>query len=212
MPRYLTGDAIAAALLALRESNARSRLCEFLIGVRALRLAESDEVQVAESVPQFMQALDELTRCLPTGVESDYRGQPYFNPFGDQAGYKSRKFRSNGPSNTLHGWATQADSPFSVIPTSPKAIKRRDVTKEQLRKFLLKSGGDPAERPRLIDVAVWFFRARDLETTTGESQTREDLEGLAVDELGLTEDDVAALFRTAAEDSAADGQQVIPNA
>lgn len=43
------------------------------------------QVQVAESMPQFLQALKELTECEPAGVPSTYDGEPYINPFGSVA-------------------------------------------------------------------------------------------------------------------------------
>lgn len=200
MPKFLTEGQIRHAVEQLGRSSAKSRMCEFLIGVRTLRLAGAEEVKTAESVSEFIQALDELTLWTRDPSQT---GSPYFNPFGGQAGFKSPKFRSNGPSNTMHGWASQSNSPFEVLDTRPKSIKRRPLSATQLRAFLIQSRQD-AERPRLIDAAVWFYRSTDLEGPDGETPDRAALEARFVDDLGLREDDVEALFRLVADDTEGD--------
>ena len=107
------------------------------------------------------------------------------------------KFPSNGPSNTMHGWATQQDRPFDIITdTRPKGIRRRAVTQDQLRKFLLLKIASLDERPRLLDAAVWYFRATDLDARFGAEPTEEQLAAAFVDDIALTSDDVDALFVT----------------
>jgi len=128
MAVFVAVDSIAASIANLGASSAKSRLCEFLIGLRALKLAGDDEVGIAESVEPFMQALFEYTLCESAGTTSTWDGPKFFNPFGSQAGFKSPKFQSNGPANTLHGRATQANAPFDIKTTSPKAIARRAPT------------------------------------------------------------------------------------
>lgn len=201
MPTYLANEDIRRAVDNLGESSARARMCEFLIGVRTLTLAGADEIAIAESTPEFIQALEEFTLWAPPDNTAD---SPYFNPFGSQAGFKSRKFRSNGPSNTIHGWATQADSPFEIINTRPKSIKRRLLSPTQLRTFFLIRSRKEAERPRLLDAAVWFYRSVDLEGADGAAPDRAALEGKFVDEVGLNDADIAALFRLEEEDTDAD--------
>ena len=162
MPKYLLVRDIRHAVTRLGASSAQGRLCEFLIGMRTLKLAGQPESQIAESIPKFVLALDELTKCLPSGTSGAVEN-PYYNPFGAKAGYRSPKFVSNGPSNTMHGWGNQADSPFELnIQKSPKAISRRTLSQAQLRKFLLLKDGE-GRRPRLIDTAVWYYRAADVE-------------------------------------------------
>jgi hypothetical protein len=192
---------VAESLGRLQQSSAQSRLCEFLIGLRTLALSGTDHVQVAESIPQFVQALNELTACAPAGVPTTFDGEPYINPFGTARGqatgraYKSRKFPSNGPSNTMHGWATQQDRPFDIITnTRPKGIRRRAVTQDQLRRFLLLRGAGLDERPRLLDAAIWYFRATDLDTRLDAEPTEEQLAAAFVSDVALTTDDVDALF------------------
>lgn len=201
MPLYLNAGSVAESLARLQRSSAQSRLCEYLIGLRTLALAGEDHVQVAESIPQFVQALRELTECAPAGVPTNFDGQPYINPFGTARGqaagraYKSRKFPSNGPSNTMFGWATQQDRPIDIITdTRPKGIKRRAITQDQLRRFLLLKGPSLDERPRLIDAAVWYFRAKDLDARFGAEPTDERLMAAFVDDIALTNDEVDALF------------------
>lgn len=204
MPKYLAGAEVQHAVEQLERSSARQRMCEFLIALRTLKLAGAQQVGVAESIPEYSQAVNELTNwASPANVD-----KPYFNPFGSEASYKGPKFPSNGPSNTMHGWATQANSPLEIIQTTrPKSISRRPITEAQLRTFLLKRAGG-LEPPRLIDVAVWFFRSTDLESKDGILPTRAELETKVAEELGLTDDDITALFRLEAEDTDADQPDV----
>lgn len=199
MPRYLAGAEIQHAVAQLGRSSAKGRMCEFLIGARTLRLAGSDQVGVAESVPEFIQALDEFTQW----TSDDDVDSPYFNPFGGQANFKSPKFRSNGPSNTMHGWATQPDSPFEILNTRPKSIKWKPVSSKQLRAFLIQSRKE-ADRPRLIDAAVWYYRGTDLEGSDGTAPDRSALEARFVEQLGLSDDQVTALFRLDEDDTEGD--------
>jgi hypothetical protein len=206
MPLYLSAGSVAESLGRLQQSAAQSRLCEFLIGLRTLALSGGDHVQVAESIPEFVRALNELTACAPEDVPTTFDGQPYFNPFGTARGraYKSDRFPSNGPSNTMHGWATHEDRPFDIITdTRPKGIRRRAVTQDQLRGFFLLKGADLDNRPRLLDAAVWYFRAKDLDERFGAEPTEEQLAAAFVDDIVLTSDDVDALF--VIEEPGADG-------
>lgn len=207
MSLFLTEESIRHAVGQLRRSSARARLCEFLIGLRTLKLSGADQAPVAESVPEYLQAVHEFTRW----TEDDTVDSPYFNPFGSQAGYKSKKFPSNGPSNTMHGWATQADSPFEIIHARPKEIRRRQLSTKQLRAFTILGKRDD-ERPRLIDVAVWFYRSTDFSRGEGaydavevqqlaeRTLDREGLESRFMDDLGLEADDAWVLFRPKEED------------
>jgi hypothetical protein len=188
---------VAKSLGRLQQCAAQSRLCEFLIGLRTLALCGSDQVQVGESIPEFVQALNELTACEPEGLPTTFDGKPYINPFGTARGraYKSRRFPSNGPSNTMHGWATDEDRPFDIITdTRPKGIRRRAITQDQLRRFFLLKGTDLDNRPHLLDAAVWYFRATDLDERFGAEPTEEQLAAVFVDDIALTSDDVDALF------------------
>lgn len=203
MPKYLAANEVHHAVKQLGRSSAKARMCEFLIGVRTLTLMNADEAQVAESIPEFLQAVDEWTRWVPEAV-AEVLSNPYYNPFGSQAAYKYRRYPSNGPSNTMHGWATQSDSPFGInADTRPKSISRRTISVAQLRRFLLNRGKE-AERPRLIDTAVWFYRNVDLEGQHGSAPDRAALEAQFVADVGLTNDEVTALFRLEADDTDGD--------
>lgn len=200
MPKYLAEAEIRHAVEQLGRSAARQRMCEFLIALRALKLADAPQVAVAESIPEYVQAVNELTKW----ADPDDVDKPHFNPFGSEAAFKGPKFPSNGPSNTMHGWATQANSPLEIIQTTrPKSIARRPISETQLRTFLLKRTGGQ-EPPRLIDIAVWFFRSTDLESADGSLPTRAELETKVSEEIGLTDDDIAALFRLESDDTDAD--------
>ena len=203
MAKYLSEHDIKLAVTQLGTSSAKSRLCEFLIGLRTIQLSGTSEVGVAESVSEYKQAVNELARVAPDDDHGGLGG-PFFNPFGSAAGFKSKKFPSNGPSNTMHGWETQSDSPFAINGSvRPKSIKRRHITGDQLRTFLILRDG-AADRPRLVDAAVWYYRASDVASTDGADPTRSELEERFQTDIGLTDDDVAALFRLEGDDTDAE--------
>lgn len=215
MARFLAETEIRHAVDQLGRSSARARFCELLIALRTLKLVGADQTPVAESVPEYMQAVQEFTRWTDDATVDS----PYFNPFGGQANYKSKKFPSNGPSNTMHGWSSQADSPIEIINTRPKEIRRRLLSTKQLRAFAI-SGRRDEERPRLIDTAVWFYRATDFDSTEWRYDTvqmqkqgtkifdREGLEERCKEDLALGADDVKALFRLEVDDTPEDAQPV----
>lgn len=191
---YLSTENIAAAVERLKNSSARQRMCEVLIGMRALALNGTGQVAIAESVSEYSQAVEEFALWSTDPKQKS----PYFNPFGSQAAFKSRKFPSNGPSNTIHGWATVGDSPFTVLNERPKQIRRSSVTKAQLRAFtILKNGA--ADRPRLIDAAIWFFRSEQFDSSMG-TLSRRGLESLFIEHLQLEDGEVEAMFRREDED------------
>jgi len=196
---YLSATSLAEAVQRLANSCAKTRICEYLIGLRTLTLSGSQEAQIAASKPHYVTAVNEFTLCSPAGapIES-LAGTPYFNPFGAAraSGYKSPKYISNGPSNTIHGWATQFGAPFEVISTSrPKAIRRRAVDSEELAKFLLNPRTKASRPPRLIDAAAWYFRFTDLsELDLGHLQL--ELEKAFIARVGIDEQAQAGLFET----------------
>lgn len=203
MPRYLAAAEIRAARERLAASSARSRLLEFLIGLRTLSLAGTAEAAVAESSEQYLQALNEFSLWVPDDQQDV--GSPYFNPFDSGTGYKSPKFRSNGPGNTMHNWATQVDAPFSIDGAKrPKTITRIETTEAQLRKFLLAGRDAVSQRPRLIDAAVWFYRETDLDKGDGAGPDRAELEEMFAAQVGLTTADIAALFLRESDDPTGD--------
>lgn len=211
MAQFLSESEIRHAVDQLGRSSAKARLCEMLIGLRVLKLVGADQAPVAESVPAYLQAVHEFTRW----TDDENVDSPYFNPFGAQAAYKSKKFVSNGPSNTMHGWATQPDSPFEIINTRPKEIRRRSLSLKQLRAFVIVGKRDK-DRPRLIDAAVWFYRATNFDATEWQYDAaqiqklgtrifdREGLEGRFVEDLALDSNITNALFRLEADDGPED--------
>lgn len=196
MAVFLSTSVIRLAVNRLKLSSAQRRICDYLIGMRTLKLGKQEKMPIAESCPEFIQALEEFTMWTKEPTEAT----PYFNPFGSQADFRSRKFRSNGPSNTMHGWATQTDSPFEIHNDRPKQISIREVEVEQLQSFLLLKNGKP-QRPRLIDVAIWFYRSTDLSKFQVSSVTREFLEERFCEDVGLDEATANALFRFEVEDN-----------
>jgi len=199
---YFRPETIQSAITHLQGSSPRGRLLPYLVGQRTIALAGTHSIGVAEGVPQYLQAVQELS-YWPSNAGSKV-DTPYFNPFQPNgSSYMSRKFPSNGPGNTLHNWETKAGSPFTVDGTvSPKAIARRDagdVRADEVRKFLVAgSGGE--QRPRLIDVATWFYRRLDLEELAAGPLTREAVEGRFLQDFDLDQSVARNLFTFADED------------
>ena len=117
MSLFLATEDLTSAVIRLGQSSARSRLCEFLIGMRTCALVPDEAwVGIAESSVPYIQALEQMTLVVPRGSDPNWDEQPYFNPFGTgrarKGGYRSRKYRSNGPSNAIHSWANEEHNPF----------------------------------------------------------------------------------------------------
>lgn len=207
MSRFISSAELRHAVKQLAESSAKGRTCEYLIGLRTLAIAGEDEIGVSESIPEFVQALTEFTRWA--AVDDEDVTFPYFNPFDAiTRAYKFKRYPSNGPSNTMHGWSNQSDSPFEINGTvRPKAISKRNISPGQLQSFLLKKNGEET-RPRLIDVAVWFYRSTDLQDSDGKVPDRDGLESRFAAAVGLSDDEITALFRREDEDR---DEDALPN-
>jgi len=138
-------------------------MVDFLILKRALRRAQDDKagkhkdmVELSQNNPHLVGAISDLLAWQ--GDDSEF---PYINVYGtakhDDRGYRSDKYPSNGTAVTVASppWRRIAE----LIGERPRLVKFRDDYVGQLGRFFLKRNGDS---PRLLDSAVWFFRAQDL--------------------------------------------------
>ena len=203
MTSYLSPETIRAAVDRLGESRAQSNLLDYLIFKRALLHTQSDHagdsvVTGTKSEP-YVRAIDELARVADP-AQSEL---PYFSPFGARRdkgrGFKSKKYPSNGPSDTVSRWQARPERPIELVPsTSPKEFVPVERTADELEGFLLvaaKASG-PADKPRLADLAIWFHRSTDVAALVRSADPL-DLSALidaTVQSLGLTEVEVAGLF------------------
>lgn len=202
MTSYLSPATIREAVDRLGESRAQSILLDYLIFKRALLLGAAETgattVVTGTKSTNYVAAIDELSRvALP--AESEL---PYFSPFGARRdkgrGFKSKKYPSNGPSDTVNRWQSRPDRPIDFVSgTSPKEFVPVTRSADELEGFLLiaaKASG-PTDKPLVADLAVWYHRAADIEPLDGGAGvTLDKLVEVTVADLGMTDVELAGLF------------------
>src|SRR5690349_9333667 len=151
MPLYASEQSLKEAVDRLAISTGTSSLTDFLIFKRALKIAKDTARQAKISEPDavitgmrsesFVKAIEEFTLTVPPG-SADPRSieNPYYLPFGskrDQTlGYRTRKFPSNGSSDTVSRWQSRSAKPLVLVPgSSPKAYKFEQRSKKELEEF-----------------------------------------------------------------------------
>jgi hypothetical protein len=125
MTSYLSPATIKRAVDRLGESRAQSVLLDYLIFKRSLLLTQAagagDQVVTGTKSEHYVRAIDELSRVADPAKSE----VPYFSPFGsrrDQGrGFKSKKYPSNGSSDTVSRWQSKPTRPIDYVQgTSPK--------------------------------------------------------------------------------------------
>jgi hypothetical protein len=201
MAQYLSSETIRAAVERLSTCAANSTLTDFLIFRRALKnsspatKAATQVVTGTQSEP-FRRAIEEMTSCATTGM--NWSGQPHYSPFASHRdngrGFKSAKYPSNGPSDTVGGWQSRGNTPLKLVPDSkPKAYTFVNRSEDELRAFFIKKGDD-VERPLLADAAVWWFRFADVSKRFSASPSKKELSDAFIADLGLTSVERKAFF------------------
>jgi hypothetical protein len=204
MTKFLPPETIRAAVNRLGESRAHSILLDYLIFKRALinanQVGKADSVVTGIKANAYVTAINELSRVADP-AESEL---PYFSPFGARRdkgrGYKSKKYPSNGPSDTVSRWQSRPDRPIDFVSnTSPKEFKPLARSASELEGFLLvaaKSTGQ-TDKPRLSDLAIWYHRATDIGSLASNGNV--EVSALVAETkaaLDLTEVELAGLFDT----------------
>lgn len=202
MTNYLSQETIRNAVERLGQSRANSALTDYLVFKRALVLANmrADGVTVETVVtglraPDYVKAVDELTRVADEGE------RPHFSPFGARRdtglGYRSKKYPSNGPSDTVSRWASWPSRPLEhVAGTSPKQFKPIFRTAHELEEILLIKGNNPkssGRKPLLIDLAIWLHRG----SAVSDDDLKDSGRGLVESTkaaLGVTDTEIEGLF------------------
>ena len=196
---YLSPETIKDAVARLGESRAQSALIDYLIFKRALLLANSTsedgkpvtQVKTGIRATHFVTAVSELTGIHDATDSS----RPYFSPFGARRdrgrGYRSKKYPSNGSSDTVSRWGSRPDRPLRVVPhTKPKEFVLVERSADELARFFLIEGGranNSGHKPFLSDLAVWWLRSTDLVGS-------EDLVAQTVSALDLSLTEIKGLF------------------
>ncbi len=225
MPRFLSQQTLKGAVNRLAASEAASSLADYLVFKRALKRL-GDEAQQDGAAPDapphvvtgmrakaFVGAINELTARLPfqgdeviTNVDN-----PYYVPFGADRdatrGYRTKKFPSNGSSDTVSRWQSRSLRPLALVPdTSPKAYRLERRSAQELESFFLRegAGNSSGQRPRLLDLAIWWFRFTDLEGHFQTEVMTETLINAVIADFALNEEEIAGIFSTANADVVAD--------
>lgn len=195
---YLSPVTIRAAVDRLGVSRGQSILIDYLVFKRALVIdASTGTVVTGTKAAPYNQAINELSAVAdPASSE-----RPYFLPPGARRdngrGYRTKKYPSNGPSDTASRWQSKNDRPVELVDgTSPKEFRPIARNASELSSFFLIAEAPTApDKPRLIDLAIWYYRTTDLEQLDPVSdQIADALIEQTRAELGITDVEVDALF------------------
>ena len=199
MTNYLSPATIRAAVDRLGESRGQSILVDYLVFKRALVIdPAAGTVVTGIKAGPYNQAIEEITK-VADAAQSE---RPYFLPPGARRdngrGYRTKKYPSNGPSDTASRWQSKNDRPIELVDnTSPKEF--RPVTRnasELATFFLIAETSSAPDKPRLIDLAIWYHRATDLDSLTNLNSLQ--LADFLIEELrkqcGITEGEIEGLF------------------
>ncbi|MGE0397188.1 MAG: McrB family protein [Kofleriaceae bacterium] len=195
MASFLAAETLKEVVERLGASLAKSSVTDFLIFKRALTQgakAKTTYVETGLENATFQAAISEMAE-----PQVGWNGPPYFSPFGwkqdGNQGYKSAKYPSNGPSDTVGGWQSRGTTPFTLVPgSSPKRYTHTARTPAEIRAFFLKkSGGSP---PSLLDAARWWFRLADLDARFKHWPSGKELADAFVSDCGLTPAETSGLF------------------
>ncbi|MDP1792781.1 MAG: AAA family ATPase, partial [Acidimicrobiales bacterium] len=207
MTSFLSQETIKAAVDRLGEARAQSTVVDYYVFKRALIIAnadgDTDSVVTGTKAVPYVTAIDELAKVANPG-SSDL---PYFSPFGARRdkgrGFKSKKYPSNGPSDTVNRWQSRPDRPVDLVPGStPKAFRPVERSAAELeRSFLVAaSSAGSTHKPQLLDFAIWYHRAADVTAIVdgedGAVSLADRLIGRTVGALGITDVERVALFET----------------
>ena len=190
--KFVSKERLRDAVARLGESAAHQRLCDFLIVKRAIAQSPQDEVTFSTNDLIFTSAVAELASTTASpDLDSE---RPYVNVFGTGAhhdhGYRTAKYITNGPGVTV----PRLETLVVKIRSRPSVVKLSSTYVDHLEElFLVAKRG---KKPQLDDAACWYFRFTDVEARFGSGVTIEDLKGGFRQDLGLTDEEIGAIFET----------------
>jgi MoxR-like ATPase len=197
MPRFITSTILSESSTRLINSKAKSGFADFLVLKRAIQRSGSEEVPFSSVDSSFTGAMRDMTSTFPL---LDIAATPVsFKPFVKIWGtagaekYLTRKYLTNGAADTLSG--TNWSSVVQITGRKPRRGSLKGNHFDSLPTIILKANG---HLPSLLDSALWYYRATDLESKFGEipdmASLCQQLRDGFVNELGLTEEELAVLF------------------
>lgn len=229
MTLYLSQQTLKEAVDRLAVAAVQSSLADYLIFKRALKNgldaaresneAEPDIVVTGTKAEPFVRAIEELTLRVPRDTEDPKDlDNPYYLPFGSKRdstlGYRTKKYPSNGSSDTVSRWQARTAKPLVLVPgTRPKAFRLEERSQKDLTEFFsVKSAQEnfSGERPRLLDTAVWWFRFTDFEERFGGEPSPEQMIQGFIADFDLKQAEINALFSERVDDI--DAQATVPPA
>lgn len=198
MPKFISADRLLVAVTNLRESRASGGMVNFLILKRSLVLANRDEIALSTRDRSFQQAITELTSW--SDADETTLDTPFLDVFGSAnagtLGLRKRKYRSNGPADTLKNGAWSGVVQVTDGAQSKTAKLKAGYLDHLQRQVLLKD--DNRQMPLLADTAVWYFRRQDVSKIVGRETDNEKIEELLSDAfiklLALTEEELTCLY------------------
>lgn len=198
MTSYLSPATIRAAVDRLGVSRGQSILIDYFVFKRALVIDSGTGTVVSGTkAAPYNQAISELSGV----ADPSNSDRPYFLPTGARRdngrGYRTKKYPSNGPSDTASRWQSKNDRPIELVEgTSPKEFRPVSRNASELASFFLvaETSASP-DKPRLIDLAIWYHRSADLESLGSDLDDLADvLVSRVRSEIGITDVEVDALF------------------
>ncbi|MDA0631902.1 hypothetical protein OUY22_00610 [Nonomuraea sp. MCN248] len=217
MTLYISKTTLQQAVRRLGVSSSQSSLGDYLIFKRAMAIKletpEADDpypdgVVTGLRSGSFIRAIEELAKRRPPGSSED-DDNPYFVPFGAMRdttrGYRTKKFPSNGPSDTVGRWQSRSSAPPLVLVPGqkPKTYTIRERSAQELRAFFIVKHAQKyfsGHRPHLFDLAVWWFRFANLELRLGSTPSPAMLMDGVTTDLRLSTIEIEALFETSLDD------------
>lgn len=197
MSSFLSAEIIKKSVQKLIDSRAKSGVVDFLVLKRALSRTGVNEIRFSSTDANFTGAMNDLAATYPIGSELDMPSsfRPFVKIFGTAGSekYVTRKWLTNGPADTLSG--PKWNSVVQIKGSKPRRGALKSDYEPHLSALLLKAGD---QLPGLIDAAIWYHRADDLEARFGAvadaRQLDERLRTSFIEELGLTDKEIAAIF------------------
>jgi hypothetical protein len=226
MTSYLSAETIKESVQRLIDSRAKSGFIDFLVLKRALSRIVANEVSFSSTDVNFTGAMSDLAGTYPIGIRlaNPSKTKPFVKVFGTAGAekYITKKWLTNGPADTLSGsnWNTVVQ----IKGSKPRRGSLKIDHHLHLAVLLLKAGD---QLPALIDAAIWYHRAEDLEArfgaVTDTTQLDERLRASFIKQLGLTDEEIAEIFDVQARpldgqlladvlrDTVADPQEYLPD-
>ncbi len=216
MSTYLSAARIKLAVTRLGSCSAQTRLSDYLIFKRALVIVssgaqtdlEAPQVETGTKSSHFVQAINEWAARVPDFGSLTEAENPYFVPVSaardSTKGYRTRKFPSNGTSDTVARWQSQPHTPFKLISgTRPKAYNFVELGENELKVMFLASSiqqSSSGELPRISDLTTWWFRFIDLESRFGAKIAFPELVEAFKEDFGILPVEESLFLSDASED------------